>query len=227
MSSARVAETVKLLENTFRSVNIGMVNEMALMCHKMGIDVWEVIDAAATKPFGYMPFYPGPWRGGHCIPIDPFYLSWKAKHHGFEARFIELAGQINSEMPRYVVQKIVDALNARKKCLNGARVLVLGVSYKADIDDIRESPALDIIELLIQKGADVVYHDPLVMADKGVLSGIEQIDLTPEAIATCDCAAVITGHEEIDFEIVLENIPVVIDTRNVYKNRDSDRIIKL
>jgi UDP-N-acetyl-D-glucosamine dehydrogenase len=227
VSSARVAETVKLLENTFRSVNIGLVNEIALMCNKMDIDVWEVIDAAATKPFGFMPFYPGPGLGGHCIPIDPFYLSWKAKLSGFEARFIELAGQINGQMPEYVVEKIAGALNRSQKSVNGSRVLVLGVSYKSDIDDIRESPALDIIELLQRKGADVVYYDPLVDSGQSELRGLKQIDFTPTGLAECDCAAVITGHKGIDYEAVLEHVPVVVDTRNVFKGRHSDKIIKL
>lgn len=227
VSSARVAETVKLLENTFRSVNIGLVNEIALMCDKMEIDVWEVIDAAATKPFGFMPFYPGPGLGGHCIPIDPFYLSWKAKLSGFEARFIELAGQINGEMPKYVFEKISDALNRFKKSVNGSKILILGVSYKADIDDIRESPALDIIELLQRNGADVVYHDPLVLGERAELAGVEAVDLTPETIGSCDCAAIVTGHQGIDYDTVLEHAPVLVDTRNVLKDRDSDKIVKL
>jgi UDP-N-acetyl-D-glucosamine dehydrogenase len=227
VSSARVAETVKLLENTFRSVNIGLVNEIALMCDKMNIDVWEVIDAAATKPFGFMPFYPGPGLGGHCIPIDPFYLSWKAKLSGFEARFIELAGQINGEMPKYVFQKISDALNRSKKSVNGSKILILGVSYKADIDDIRESPALDIIELLQRNGAEVVYHDPLVPGGRAELAGVEAVELTPESMASCDCATIVTGHQGIDYGAVLEHVPVVVDTRNVLKDRDSDKIVKL
>jgi UDP-N-acetyl-D-glucosamine dehydrogenase len=227
VGSARVAETVKLLENTFRSVNIGLVNEVALMCNKMDIDVWEVIDAAATKPFGYMPFYPGPGLGGHCIPIDPFYLSWKAKLSGFEARFIELAGQINGEMPKYVVQKISDALNQRRKSVNGSRILILGVSYKADIDDIRESPALDIIELLQRKGAEVVYHDPLVQGEAKELSGVAAVELTPETLGSCDCAAIITGHRGVDYDAVLEHVPILVDTRNVLKDRISDKILKL
>ena len=227
VSSARVAETVKLLENTFRSVNIGLVNEIALMCNKMDIDVWEVIDAAATKPFGFMPFYPGPGLGGHCIPIDPFYLSWKAKLAGFEARFIELAGQVNGSMPGYVVEKVTEALNRVKKSINGSRILILGVSYKSDIDDIRESPALDIIELLQRKGAEVVYHDPMVDGHQRELSGLEQIELTAEALSTCDCAAVITGHKGTDYGAVLEHVPAVVDTRNVYKGFDSDKVVKL
>jgi len=227
VSSARVAETVKLLENTFRSVNIGLVNEIALMCDKMDIDVWEVIDAAATKPFGFMPFYPGPGLGGHCIPIDPFYLSWKARLVGFEARFIELAGQINGQMPGYVVDKVSEALNNSKKSINGARILILGVSYKSDIDDIRESPALDIIKLLQRKGAEVVYHDPLVDVNQPELAELERIDIGPESLAACDCAAVITGHKGIDYDAVLEHVPAVVDTRNVFKGRNSDKIFKL
>lgn len=227
VSSARVAETVKLLENTFRSVNIGLVNEIALMCNKMDIDVWEVIDAAATKPFGFMPFYPGPGLGGHCIPIDPFYLSWKAKLAGFEARFIELAGQVNGSMPGYVVEKITEALNREKKSINGSRILILGVSYKSDIDDIRESPALDIIELLQRKGAEVVFHDPLVNRNQPELAGLEHIELTAGALSACDCAAVITGHKGTDYGAVLEHVPVIVDTRNVLKGFDSDKVVKL
>lgn len=225
--SANVAETVKLLENTFRSVNIGLVNEIALMCDNMGIDVWEVIDAAATKPFGFMPFYPGPGLGGHCIPIDPFYLSWKAKLSGFEARFIELAGQINGSMPAYVVSKISDALNRLKKSVNGARVLILGVSYKADVDDIRESPALDVIRLLMHKGANVLYFDPLVEDGHEELEGAERVQLSDDVLAGVDCAAIITGHSDVPYGSVLERVPVLVDTRNVLKNITSDKIIKL
>jgi len=227
VSSAKVAETVKLLENTFRSVNIGLVNEIALMCNKMGIDVWEVIEAAATKPFGFMAFYPGPGLGGHCIPIDPFYLSWKAKLSGFEARFIELAGQINGSMPEYVVQKITDGLNRLKKPVNGSRILILGISYKADIDDTRESPAIDVIDLLKQKGAEVVYHDPYVKESPKELKGVERIELDPEQIRRCDCAAIITGHSGVDYGLVLDNVPVLVDTRNVMKDFASEKIIKL
>ncbi|NIM19938.1 MAG: nucleotide sugar dehydrogenase [Candidatus Latescibacteria bacterium] len=225
--SAKAAETVKLLENTFRSVNIGLVNEIALMCNKMGIDVWEVIEAAATKPFGFMPFYPGPGLGGHCIPIDPFYLSWKAKLAGFEARFIELAGQINGSMPEYVVQKISDALNRSKKSVNGSRILILGVSYKENIDDVRESPALDVIRLLRLRGADVVYHDPLVKGVPDEIDGNAHIALTPETVSECDCAAIITGHRGVDYQLVLDNIPILVDTRNVMKGHQSDKIVKL
>jgi UDP-N-acetyl-D-glucosamine dehydrogenase len=229
VSSAKVAETVKLLENTFRSVNIGLVNEIALMCNKMDIDVWEVIRAASTKPFGFMPFFPGPGLGGHCIPIDPFYLSWKAKLAGFEARFIELAGQINGAMPEYVVGRVVEALNRRKKAVNGSRVLVVGVSYKANIDDIRESPALDVMRLLKRHGAEVVYHDRFANADDPELAHAEvsPIELTREALSRCDCAVIITGHEGVDYQALLAIVPAVVDTRNVYAGVASDKIVRL
>jgi UDP-N-acetyl-D-glucosamine dehydrogenase len=229
VSNARVAETVKLLENTFRSVNIGLVNEIALMCNKMDIDVWEVIRAAATKPFGFMPFYPGPGLGGHCIPIDPFYLSWKAKLAGFEARFIELAGQINGSMPEYVVTRVMEALNGRRRALNGSRVLVMGVSYKANIDDVRESPALDVMRLLRRHGADVVYHDAWANAgDHEIIeAGVPAVELTPKVVAGCDCAVIVTGHEGVDYHLLLEHIPVVVDTRNVYNGVQSEKIVRL
>jgi UDP-N-acetyl-D-glucosamine dehydrogenase len=229
VSNARVAETVKLLENTFRSVNIGLVNEIALMCNKMDIDVWEVIRAAATKPFGFMPFYPGPGLGGHCIPIDPFYLSWKAKQSGFEARFIELAGQVNGSMPEYVVARVVDALNQKKRALNGSRVLVMGVSYKANIDDVRESPAIDVMRLLRRHGADVVYHDRWANAHDHELveAGVPSVELTQKVISGCDCAVIVTGHENVDYKLLLEHIPVVVDTRNVYSGVNSDKIVRL
>ncbi len=229
VSSARVAETVKLLENTFRSVNIGLVNEIALMCNKMDIDVWEVIRAASTKPFGFLPFFPGPGLGGHCIPIDPFYLSWKAKLAGFEARFIELAGQINGSMPEYVVTRVGEALNMHRKALNGSRVLVLGVSYKSNIDDVRESPALDVMRLLKRHGAEVVYHDSFANREDPELehAAVEAVDLTPETLAGCDCAVVITGHGGVDYASVLEHVPVVVDTRNVYEGIRSDKIVRL
>lgn len=227
VGSARSAETVKLLENTFRSVNIGLVNEVALMCNKMGIDVWEVIEAAATKPFGFMPFYPGPGLGGHCIPIDPFYLSWKAKLSGFEARFIELAGQINGSMPEYVVTRIGEALNGHKKSINGSNILILGISYKSNIDDIRESPALDVIRLLGQKGANVSYHDDLAADDSGQLSEIPRVPLDSTTLKKCDCVAIITGHSGVDYDLVVEHAPVIVDTRNVLKGMKSEKIIKL
>jgi UDP-N-acetyl-D-glucosamine dehydrogenase len=188
-----------------------------------------VIRAASTKPFGFMPFFPGPGLGGHCIPIDPFYLSWKAKLAGFEARFIELAGQINGSMPEYVVSRVAEALNRRKKALNGSRVLVVGVSYKANIDDIRESPSLDVMRLLKRAGAEVVYHDRFANADDPELAHAEAeaIELTPKALAACDCAVIVTGHEGVDYQALLAAVPVVVDTRNVYAGVASDKIVRL
>jgi UDP-N-acetyl-D-glucosamine dehydrogenase len=216
VSSARVAETTKLLENTFRSVNIGLVNEMAQLCYHLGIDSWEVIQAAATKPFGFMPFYPGPGIGGHCIPLDPHYLSWKARLHGFEARFISLAEDVNSHMPQHVVQLVQDGLNEREKALKGSRVLVVGVAYKRDINDVRESPALGIVDQLLHKGARVSYHDPFIaemnLDGKGSLTSIE---LTDEALNGCDCAVIVTDHSKVDYAKVLRLAPLVVDTRNV------------
>lgn len=217
VSSPTVAEMVKLLENTFRAVNIGLVNEMALMCDKLGIDVWEVVDAAATKPFGYMPFYPGPGLGGHCIPIDPHYLSWKLKTLNYNARFIELASEINTSMPYYVLDKINDGLNDIGKPINGSRVVVLGVAYKPNVDDVRESPALDVIDLLRQKGADVTYHDPLVPKIKlhdGIV--MENIPYTESLLSQADCVVIITNHKTIDWDDVRQHSPMIVDTRNVY-----------
>ncbi|MBM3285743.1 MAG: nucleotide sugar dehydrogenase [Candidatus Eisenbacteria bacterium] len=227
VSSPKVAEMVKLLENTFRSVNIGLVNEMALLCHRMGIDVWEVIDAAATKPFGFMPFYPGPGLGGHCIPIDPFYLSWKARAAGFEARFIELAGQVNSEMPREVVARVVSALNSIRMSVNGARVLVIGVAYKADIDDTRESPALDVIGLLKEMGGDVDYHDPRVPELEFGEARLESVELNDAVLEDYDCAVVITNHRSIDYGRILAQSRLVVDTRNVWKGVESPKLFRL
>jgi UDP-N-acetyl-D-glucosamine dehydrogenase len=209
---------VKLLENTFRAVNIGLVNEIALMCDRLRIDVWEVVRAAATKPFGFMPFYPGPGLGGHCIPIDPFYLSWKAKQTGFEPRFIELAGQINSAMPHFVVNKIADALNGQRKPLNGSTVLILGVAYKRDIDDIRESPSLDVMTLLSEKGARVQYADPYVPAlpargRHGALE-LQSEEITPASLAAADCVAILTDHQVVDYDLVLRSSRLIVDTRN-------------
>ena len=218
VSSPQVAEMVKLLENTFRAVNIALVNEIALMCDRLQIDVWEVVNAAATKPFGFMPFFPGPGLGGHCIPIDPFYLSWKAKQSGFDPRFIELAGQINAAMPHFVVDKIADALNRHRKPLNGSTVLVLGVAYKRDIDDIRESPSLDVMTLLLQKGATVRYADPYVPTLQGRQwpGGVDLTTepITPEALAAVDCVAILTDHRTIDYDMVRRAAALVVDTRN-------------
>ncbi len=218
VGSTRSAEMVKLLENTFRAVNIGLVNEIALMCDRLQIDVWEVVRAAATKPFGFMPFYPGPGLGGHCIPIDPFYLSWKAKQTGFEPRFIELAGSINGAMPHFVVDKIGEALNTQRKPINGSSILVLGVAYKRDIDDIRESPAIDVMGLLHEKGARLAYADPYVprlpaAAWPGRLD-LEAVTLAPDRIAQADCVAVLTDHRAFDYDLVAEAAALVVDTRN-------------
>ncbi|MBZ2179632.1 MAG: nucleotide sugar dehydrogenase [Acidobacteria bacterium] len=226
VSSTKVAEMVKLLENTFRMINIGMVNEMALLCEGMGIDVWEVIDAAATKPFGFMPFYPGPGLGGHCIPIDPYYLSWKTRQTGMEARFIELAGAINGQMPHFVAEKIQNALNDRSKPLRGARVLVMGVAYKRNIDDVRESPALDVMHVLRSRGAEVSYSDPYVprMALGGeVMESVELLDGVGEA----DCVVIITDHSEFPYGEVVERAAMVVDTRNALKGVVSDKIVRL
>ncbi len=223
VSSPRVAEMVKLLENTFRAVNIGLVNELALMCDTLGIDVWEVVDAARTKPFGFMPFYPGPGLGGHCIPIDPFYLSWKARQSGFECRFIELAGQVNGSMPEAVVHKIADALNSRRKPLNGSHVLVMGVAYKRDIDDIRESPSLDVMGLLERKGARVSYIDPYVptlaaRAWNGS-TDLTSVEPGPDAFANVDCVAILTDHSAVDYAALAAQAPLVVDARNAIKER--------
>ncbi len=222
VSSPKVAEMVKLLENTFRAVNIGLVNELALMCDRLGLSVWEVVDAAATKPFGFMPFYPGPGLGGHCIPIDPFYLSWKVKEVGFEARFIELAGQVNGAMPHHVVDKITDALNSHSKAVRGAKVLILGISYKRDIDDMRESPALDVLAVLQQKGALISYHDPYVPAlaarDWPGALDLASVALTPQALAAADCAVIITDHKVLDYKAIVAGSKLVVDSRNAIKS---------
>ena len=221
VSSPRAAEMVKLLENTFRAINIGLVNEMALMCDRIGIDIWEVIDAAATKPFGFMPFYPGPGLGGHCIPIDPFYLSWKVKEVGFEARFIELAGQVNAAMPRYVVDKVADALNDQGKSIKGANIVVMGVAYKPNVDDVRESPALDVITLLVKKGANVTYHDPFVPhvgADTWAAGrSMDSVPYSRATVAAADCVVVATNHQAFDYAELVEAARVIVDTRNAFK----------
>jgi len=217
VSSPRVAEMVKLLENTFRSVNIAMVNELALMCHKMGIDVWEVIEAAATKPFGFMNFYPGPGIGGHCIPIDPFYLSWKAKQSGFEPRFIELAGQINSGMPAFVVSRVADALNDYKKSLNGSKILILGVAYKQEVNDLRESPALDVMELLHRKGAQLAYHDPYIPTlSLGDLE-LRSKPIDRGRLKEYDCVVILTSHRLFDYQKIVSESTLILDTRNALK----------
>jgi len=227
VSSPQVAEMVKLLENTFRSVNIGLVNEMALMCARMKIDVWEVIEAASTKPFGFMPFFPGPGLGGHCIPIDPFYLSWKARASGFEARFIELAGHVNAHMPEHVVDLVAHALNQRGTAVRGSRVLVLGVAYKADIDDTRESPSLDIMQTLADRGAKVEYSDPHVPKLAFGGATLRSVPLTPARLKAFDCVVVSTAHKTFPYSLILRHARAVVDTRNAYKSRRSTKITRL
>jgi UDP-N-acetyl-D-glucosamine dehydrogenase len=221
VSSARVAEACKLWENTFRAINIGMANEMAKVCNALGIDTWEVVRAAATKPFGFMAFYPGPGIGGHCIPLDPHYLSWKARQHGFDSQFISLAEQVNSGMPKYVFELVRDALNENEKSIKGAKILILGVAYKKDIDDMRESPALSIIDLLRAKGADVRYHDPFVAEvhfDHSYTIGagdpLFNVELTDDELKAADCLVICTDHSNIDYPRVLELTPLIVDTRN-------------
>jgi UDP-N-acetyl-D-glucosamine dehydrogenase len=226
VSSTSVAEMVKLLENTFRMINIGMVNELALMCDRMGINVWEVIDAAATKPFGFMPFYPGPGLGGHCIPIDPFYLSWKTRQAGIEARFIELAGYINGQMPHFVVDKIQSALNDHCKAVKGSHIHILGVAYKKNIDDVRESPALDIIHLLQQRGARITYSDPYVSDLRHEGKDLEASDLAA-GCASADCVVIVTDHKDFNYPDVLASSKLIVDTRNAMKGLVSEKIVRL
>ncbi len=224
VSSTQVAEMVKLLENTFRMINIGLANEIAMMCGRMDIDVWEVIEAAATKPFGFMPFYPGPGLGGHCIPIDPFYLSWKTKQAGIEARFIELAGHINGQMPMFVVEKVQTALNSHSKAVKGSRIHILGVAHKKDIDDVRESPALDIIHILERRGAKVSYSDPHVPHLQ--FDGLELCS-NEAALAKADCVVIVTDHSGFDYKALTEKVPLIVDTRNALKGVISDRLVRL
>jgi UDP-N-acetyl-D-glucosamine dehydrogenase len=229
VSSPTAAEMVKLLENTFRAVNIGLVNEMAVMCDKLGVDVWEVINAASSKPFGFMPFYPGPGLGGHCIPVDPHYLSWKLKALNYNARFIELASEINTSMPLYVVDKITTALNDDRKPVRGSRVLVLGVAYKRDVDDVRESPALDVISLLQVRGADVVFHDPYVAQIRQEDGGIMKSETYSDALLeNADCVVVVTDHTSYDWQHVLDHSKLVVDSRNATaRNKGRARVVTL
>ena len=227
VSSPRVAELTKLLENVFRIVNISLVNELALLCERMGIDIWEVIEAAKTKPFGYMPFYPGPGLGGHCIPLDPFYLSWKAKEYDFTTRFIELAGQINDAMPRHVVERAMELLNENGKPLNGARVLLLGVAYKKDIADLRESPALKIAKILRDRGAIVSYHDPYVPEVKLGEDTIENLPLTEETLRSQDLVIITTAHTNVDYKLVVAASPLVFDTRNATAGVSAPNLTRL
>jgi UDP-N-acetyl-D-glucosamine dehydrogenase len=229
VSSAEVAEMAKLLENTFRMINVGLVNEMAIMCDRLGIDVWEVIEAAATKPFGFMKFTPGPGLGGHCIPIDPLYLSWKLRALNYTARFIELASEINTGMPRHVVGKIQDSLNERGKPLKGSHILIIGTAYKPDIDDLRESPALDVIGLLDQRGADVAYHDPYIShLNEDGLDLTSVVDLLA-AVRAADCVVIITNHSTYDYNAILEAAKCVVDTRNALgkSGRDHPKVVRL
>ncbi len=229
VGSTRVAEMVKLLENTFRMINIGLVNELALMCGRMNINIWEVIEAAATKPFGFMPFYPGPGLGGHCIPVDPFYLSWKSKQAGIEARFIELAGYVNGQMPHVVVEKIQNALNDHSKPLRGSKVHVVGVAYKRDIDDMRESPALDIVHLLEKRGSTVSYSDPFVstLRADGILSADMEAPDLQAGRAGADCVVIVTDHKAFDYPRIVEFSRLMVDTRNALKVFVSEKIVRL
>ncbi|MFN0110970.1 MAG: nucleotide sugar dehydrogenase [Blastocatellia bacterium] len=226
VSSARVAETCKLLENTFRAVNIGLVNELAQLCHTLNIDTWEVIAAAATKPFGFMPFYPGPGIGGHCIPLDPHYLSWKARMHGFEARFISLAEEVNSRMPEHVVGLVTQGLNNHRKAVNGAKIVIMGVAYKRDIDDMRESPALGIFEKLEELGAEVCFHDPYVAEIhlEGSNKRIKGVELTEGLISEADCVVIVTDHRKIDYRWVVEQAKLIVDTRNTTRGLGSESL---
>ncbi len=219
VSTPEVAEASKILENTYRAVNIALVNELKMLFERMGIDVWEVINAAKTKPFGFQAFYPGPGLGGHCIPIDPFYLTWVAKKHNFATRFIELAGEINTAMPRYVLRRIVEALNDHTKSLKGSKILILGAAYKKDIDDVRESPALELIELLLEKGAHVFFHDPHIRSlprsrNYPRLAGMERVECTPESLRAHDCVVIVTDHSTYDWPTIVGNAPILVDTRN-------------
>ncbi|MBI4482246.1 MAG: nucleotide sugar dehydrogenase [Acidobacteria bacterium] len=226
VSSARCAEMVKQLENTFRAVNIGLVNEIAIMCHKLGLDVWEVIGAAATKPFGFMPFFPGPGLGGHCIPVDPRYLAWKLKALNYNARFIELASEVNTAMPEFVFTKICKALNQAKKPVNGSRILVLGVAYKKDVGDVRESPSLDIMRLLQADGAQVDYYDPHVPTLEVDELHMRSIQYEAERLREYDCVVIVTDHSAFDYDGIAQNAPLIFDSRNALK-RNAPNIIKL
>jgi UDP-N-acetyl-D-glucosamine dehydrogenase len=225
VSSTQVAEMVKLLENTFRAVNIGLVNEIAMMSHRMNIDVWEVIDAARTKPFGFMPFYPGPGLGGHCIPIDPVYLSWKAKQAGFECRFIDLASHVNGSMPEFVVERVGEALNTCRKAINGSRIHLFGVAYKKDVSDMRESPALDILQLLHRRGAELSYTDPYVPSLKEGRLSLQSI--AEDAVGGVDCAVIVTDHQAFNYAAMPGRFPLIVDTRNALKGNRAENIFRL
>lgn len=229
VSSTKVAEMIKLLENTFRAVNIGLVNELAILCNRMGINVWEVIDGAASKPFGFMPFYPGPGLGGHCLPIDPIYLSWKARLLDFEARFIDLAAQVNSHMPHHVVNIIAQALNQKGKALNDAKILILGMAYKSDVHDVRESPAIDIWKLLSKQKAKVSYHDPYVPSLEIENTKLRSLPLTPKLLKQSDCVVIVTHHHSLNYQEIVMHAPLIVDTRNATKEVKNfqNKIVKL
>jgi len=232
VSTADIAEACKIVENVYRCVNIALVNELKMLFDRMGIDVWEVIDAAKTKPFGFQAFYPGPGLGGHCIPIDPFYLSWKAREFNTTTRFIELAGEINTHMPEYVVGRVMEALNERGKSLKGSSVLVLGLAYKKDVDDVRESPSVTLIELLQKHGAKVSYHDPHIPTAKPMrehnITNLKSVPLTPANLRKCDCVLIATDHSSVDYDLVCRHAPLVVDTRNATggKRRPAGRVVK-
>src|SRR5271156_4379922 len=227
VTSTRAAEMVKLLENIFRCVNIALVNELKQLSLRMGLDIWEVIDSAATKPFGFMPFYPGPGLGGHCIPVDPYYLSWKAREYDFATRFIELAGEINTEMPYHVVNAVGAALNERQKSIKGSRILLLGVAYKKDVDDLRESPALKLLELLTERGAIIDYNDPyfptLPKMRHYDFSNMRSVDITPEKLASYDCVLIATDHTSYDYDAITRNAKLIVDTRNATRRVKENR----
>jgi UDP-N-acetyl-D-glucosamine dehydrogenase len=231
VSSMEAAELAKILENTFRAVNIALVNELKLLCLRMGIDIWEVIEAASTKPFGFMPFYPGPGLGGHCIPIDPFYLTWKAREFDFQTKFIELAGEVNTSMPYHVIESTMYALNERQKSLKGSKILVLGVAYKPDVDDLRESPALKIIDLLQERGAEIVYNDPhcpVIPKTRKYDLGMKSVELTPETLGAQDAILILTNHKVYDYAFVGKHSSLVLDARNAMKNvAHRDNIVKI
>jgi UDP-N-acetyl-D-glucosamine dehydrogenase len=227
VSSPETAEMVKLLENTFRAVNIGLANEVAIMCEKLGVNAWEVIDAASTKPFGFMKFSPGPGLGGHCIPIDPYYLSWKLKTLDYDARFIKLAGEINTQMPNHIVELISEGLNRNQLPINGSKILIIGISYKKNINDSRESPALDIIQLLYGLNAKLDYFDPFIPELSISNKKVKSIDLTPENLSTFDICAIITDHDDIDYDLIFRNSQLILDTRNVYSDNEDKKIIRL
>ncbi|MFN2188309.1 MAG: nucleotide sugar dehydrogenase [Candidatus Promineifilaceae bacterium] len=227
VSSTATAEMVKLLENTFRAVNISLVNEVALMCDKLDLDVWEVVTAAATKPYGFTPFFPGPGMGGHCIPVDPMYLSWKLRTLNYKARFIDLAAEVNGQMPSFVVSKVVDALNDEKKALNGTKILILGVAYKPNVNDVRESPAADVMHLLLDKGAEVEYHDPYISHLE--YEGLDQfaVDLTADVLAEADCVLVLTHHDIYDWGMIADSSQLIVDTRHAIKRKGKARLVYL